>query len=56
MTNLIASLVLIAILAGAVASIVRAKKNGAKCIGCPAGCRCGRSGASGCCGCRQDGE
>ena len=36
MTNIIVGLIIAAILGAAVAYIVREKKKGAKCIGCPA--------------------
>ncbi|MBO5165394.1 MAG: FeoB-associated Cys-rich membrane protein [Lachnospiraceae bacterium] len=52
--DIILVLVLLLILGAAVAYIVRAKKKGAKCIGCPASGTCGHKskGASGCgCGC-----
>ena len=59
MINLILILVLVAIVGGAAAYIIRAKKSGAKCIGCPSGgcsskqADCGRT-CSGCCGaCRE---
>ena len=35
MTNMIIGLVLLLIIGGAVAYIIRAKKKGVKCIGCP---------------------
>ena len=38
--NIIAILVILVIVGGAVFYIVRAKKNGKKCIGCPDGCNC----------------
>ena len=37
MTDLIVLIILAALVGGAVSYIVKAKKNGAKCIGCPAG-------------------
>ena len=44
--DIIVALVLAAIIGGAVFYIVKAKKSGQKCIGCPhagkAGCSCGR--------------
>ena len=59
MENAILIVVLAAILGGAVAYIVRAKKNGVKCIGCPAGGTCGAkkecSSCSGCSGCSGGG-
>ena len=36
MINVIIALVIVAIIGAAIAYIVRAKKKGAKCIGCPA--------------------
>lgn len=57
MSNLIIILVLAIILGGAAAYVIKAKKNGHKCIGCPDGCcpsamHCnGDSPCSGCCGC-----
>lgn len=51
--DLIAVLALAVILGGAVAYIVRAKKKGVKCIGCPDGAKCGGNcaGCSGNCSC-----
>lgn len=51
--DIIAALVLAVILGGAVAYIVRAKKRGVKCIGCPDGAKCGGNcaGCSGNCSC-----
>lgn len=40
-TDIILSLVLVAIIGGAVFYIVRAKKRGHKCIGCPNSDNCG---------------
>ena len=40
MTDLIVLIILAALVGGAVSYIVKAKKNGAKCIGCPAGGSC----------------
>ena len=44
MTELIVLIILAALVGGAVSYIVKAKKNGAKCIGCPAGGSCPGSG------------
>ena len=54
MENVVLIFVLVAILGGAIAYIVRAKKRGVKCIGCSAGGSCGKKGGScgGCSGCR----
>ena len=52
MENAIIVVVLVAILGGAVAYIVRAKKRGVKCIGCSAGGSCGtKKGGTSCSGC-----
>ena len=49
--DIIVAMILVAILGGAIAYIVKAKKRGQKCIGCPDGCSCGKSGGcSGSCG------
>ena len=40
MDNIIATVVLIAIIGGALAYIINAKKNGQKCIGCPHSKKC----------------
>ena len=61
MENVILIIVLAVILGGAVAYIVRAKKRGAKCIGCPAAGSCGakKGSCGGCscgCGCNLEGE
>lgn len=54
MENAIIIVVLVAIIGGAVAYIVKAKKSGVKCIGCPASGSCGakKNGAS-CSGCNS---
>lgn len=44
MTNFIVILIVIAIVSAAVAYIVREKKRGVKCIGCPAAGTCPNSG------------
>lgn len=49
MKNIVIILVLILVLAMAIRYIVKAKKNGVKCIGCPSGKECG--GCS--CGCND---
>jgi len=57
MSNVIIILILAAILGAAAAYVIKAKKSGRKCIGCPEGC-CpaaanakGESPCSACCGC-----
>lgn len=57
MTDLIIVGILLLIIGAAITYIVKAKKSGAKCIGCPAGGNCsGKShGHSECtCGCHSD--
>ena len=57
MENAILIIVLVVILGGAIAYIVRAKRNGAKCIGCPAAGNCpskNSSKSAGTCGCQTD--
>ncbi|MBE5779014.1 MAG: FeoB-associated Cys-rich membrane protein [Clostridiales bacterium] len=49
MTNAIVILVLLAVLGSAAAYLVKAKKSGVKCIGCPDGCK----GCKGGCSCNQ---
>ena len=44
MTDMIIIGILLIVIGGAVFYIVRAKKNGAKCIGCPAGASCPNKG------------
>lgn len=48
MENLLIIAVLAAILIAAIRYIVRAKKRGVKCIGCPEGCSCGKENGSSC--------
>lgn len=50
MENVILAIVLAVILGLAVWYIIRARKKGQKCIGCPGGCTCG--GENGCKDCR----
>lgn len=46
MTDFIAIVILAAVLFAAARYVYRAKKSGAKCVGCPSGsCCCGKSGA-----------
>ena len=54
MENILIIAVVLAIVGLAVGYVIRAKKRGAKCIGCPSGASCGKSGCSGCNGqCNQ---
>lgn len=55
MADIIIVLVLLAVLISAAVYVVRAKKNGKKCIGCPGGCCSGNcSACSGSCNENQD--
>ncbi len=51
--NIIVIAIIVAILGGAIFYIIREKKRGTKCIGCPAGksCSSGTSSSSSDCGC-----
>ena len=50
MTDLIAGLIILAILGGAIGYIVHAKRSGKKCLSCPAAdCPSKDSGSSSCC-------
>ena len=53
MENIILLALLGLILGGAAGYVYKAKKKGAKCIGCPDGSKCSGS-CSGCCGCTQE--
>ncbi|MBQ1255093.1 MAG: FeoB-associated Cys-rich membrane protein [Clostridia bacterium] len=46
--NIILAVVLLAILGGAITYIVKAKKRGQKCIGCPYSNSCGKSAGCSC--------
>ncbi|MBQ9793692.1 MAG: FeoB-associated Cys-rich membrane protein [Clostridia bacterium] len=37
--NIIVTVILVAILGGAIAYLIKARKSGQKCIGCPGGCK-----------------
>jgi len=53
MENVILVVIIALIIGGAVRYIYKAKKNGAKCIGCPNGSKCSGQ-CSGCsCGCEE---
>lgn len=43
MENLIIGIILLVIIGGAVAYLIRAKRSGVKCVGCPAGGNCSAS-------------
>ena len=49
--NILVMIILVAIFGGAIAYIIKSKKSGKKCIGCPGGCTCSKAGScSGACG------
>lgn len=61
MTDIIITILLVAVIGAAIYYIIKSKKNGAKCIGCPEGCKCSKShektSESSCdCGCHGDTE
>ena len=49
-TDFIVIAVILLIIGAATAYIIKAKKSGKKCIGCPDGCSCGKA-QGGCSGC-----
>ena len=50
MTDIIIIAIIALVLGSAIAYIVKAKKSGAKCIGCPTAKSCGAAGDAGVCG------
>ena len=56
MADMMVIAVVILIVGAATVYIIKAKKRGVKCIGCPAACNCaGKNGAaSSCCSCHTD--
>ena len=54
--DIIVIAIIIAIVGGAMAYIIRAKKSGKKCIGCPDSCSCSARSKGGCSGCGCGGE
>ena len=50
MTDIIVVAILVVVLGSAIGYIIKAKKSGRKCIGCPESC-CPSNGQSGSCGC-----
>lgn len=51
LAEIIAIAVIVLIIGGAVAYIIKSKKSGKKCIGCPYASSCKSGGCSSCCGC-----
>ena len=58
MTDIIVGVVVLAIVGAAMAYIIKAKKSGVKCIGCPSAGQCAQKSCScgGCAGCQHDDE
>ncbi len=57
MTDIIVGIIILVIIGSAVGYIIKAKKSGVKCIGCPAGSECSKKSCGGCsCGCQSDPE
>ncbi|MBQ9991043.1 MAG: FeoB-associated Cys-rich membrane protein [Lachnospiraceae bacterium] len=57
MADIILILILLIIIGAAVRYIIKARKSGVKCIGCPSGCSCSHeqeSHCSGGCDCHMD--
>ncbi len=56
MANFIVVGILILTIGAAIIYIIKEKKRGTKCIGCPASCNCSSksNGHSECCGCHSD--
>ncbi len=50
MANVIITIIIAAVAVAAIAYIIKAKKSGQKCVGCPASATChAKAGESGCC-------
>lgn len=56
MDNFIIIAILVLIIGAAAFYLIRAKKRGVKCVGCPSGSECGKnaSACSGCSGCASE--
>ena len=55
MTDFIVVAILAVVLGSAIRYMVKAKKSGARCIGCSAGsCTCNATEGSSCCGCSSE--
>ncbi|MBE5765799.1 MAG: FeoB-associated Cys-rich membrane protein [Clostridiales bacterium] len=49
MTDIIVIVIVLAIIGAAAGYVIRAKKRGVKCIGCPNGSKCASKGNCSCC-------
>ena len=56
MADLLFALILLAIVGGAVAYVVREKKKGTRCIGCPMAGKCSQARQGGCSGCHNQSQ
>lgn len=57
MADMIVAGIVLVIVGAAVRYLVKAKKKGVKCIGCPSGCDCSNDAHAGCgCGCMGGAE
>lgn len=57
MVNIIIPVIIVLIVGGAIAYIVKEKKKGARCIGCPSGGCCSSKAGKGCnCTCQTETE
>lgn len=54
MVNIILTVIIIVAVAAAIAYIVKAKKSGQKCIGCPAAGTCGKGEGQSQCNCGKE--
>lgn len=54
MVDIIVGLIILIILACAAAYIIKAKKSGVKCIGCPAAGKCCKNHSNTSCGCHKN--
>lgn len=54
MDDLIVIGVIVLIIGLAAWYVIRSKKSGKKCIGCPDSCACDRKECGGCCGCSSE--
>lgn len=57
MANLIIVIVLLLIIGAAACYVIKAKKKGVKCIGCPAGANCpSKNGGTSACNCKSQSD
>lgn len=54
MTNFMVIVVLAIVIGAAIAYIVKEKKKGVRCVGCPYGGTCGKQGTDDCCSCHTE--